>query len=332
MLHYDIIKFMKKKKLVLLVITFIFLVLVFNKIDFALLWETVRKFDLKYLAAIVVVFLSSLYVRGIRWKFLLMNDPKYSALNLAEIFTVGNMLNIFMPARAGDIYRAYYLGEEKGEKKLKIFGTIILERLFDGIAMFCILLGAILLYSDAQWILSLTLGIGAVFILGTLTFYLIFKYNKSRQVCRAIVSHIKSEKLQKLIRKLTTYMNIFIKGFSAFKRPAYMLLILALSFAAWGLEAAAACLIVNSFGLNLGILAGVFVLTLTSFSTMIPSTSVLVGPYQAAYILALGLFGIEKSQALAISAVHQIILILIFTFTGGLIMLRFNIKAQNPHQ
>ena len=27
------------------------------------------------------------------------------------------MLNIFLPARAGDFYRAYYLGDEKGEKK-----------------------------------------------------------------------------------------------------------------------------------------------------------------------------------------------------------------------
>lgn len=324
--------FMKKKQIVLLVITLIFLVLVFNKVDFALLIETVKTFELKYLTAIVAIFLASLYVRGLRWKFLLMNSPKYSALNLAEIFTVGNMLNIFMPARAGDIYRAYYLGEEKNEKKLKIFGTIILERLFDGIAMFCILLGAILLYSDAQWILNLTLGIGTIFIIGIITFYLIFKYNKSRQVCKAVVAHIKSEKLQNLIRKLTTYMNIFIKGFSAFKKPLYMLLILALSFLAWGLEAVVACLIVNSFGLNLGILAGVFVLTLTSFSTMIPSTSVLIGPYQAAYILALGLFGIEKSQTLAISTVHQIILILIFTIVGGLCILKFNIKAQNPHQ
>lgn len=323
---------MKKKQIILLVITIIFLVLVFNKVDFGMLLDTVKKFELKYLLSIVCIFLLSLYVRGIRWKFLLMNNSKYSALNLAEIFTVGNMLNIFLPARAGDIYRAYYLGDEAGEKKLKIFGTVILERLFDGIAMFCILLGAILLYSDAKWILDLTVGIGAVFIIGIVTFYLIFKYNKSRQVCKFIVSKIPAEKAQRLIRKLNTYLNIFIKGFSAFKKPWYMLFILLLSFIAWGLEAVVACLIVNSFGLNLSILAGIFVLALTSFSTMIPSTSVLVGPYQAAYILALGLFGIEKSQALAISAVHQIILILIFTIVGGFLMLKFNIKAQSSRQ
>ncbi len=318
---------MKKKQLILLVVTIIFLVLVFNKVEIDTLWETIKKFEIKSLVSIVVIFLVSLYVRGIRWKFLLMNNPKYSTLYLGEIFTVGNMLNIFLPARAGDIYRAYYLGEEKGEKKLKIFGTIILERLFDGIAMFCILLGAIVLYSNAQWILSLTLGIGAVFITGTTCFYLIFRYNKSREVSRELMKLIPSPEVQRIIKKITTYLNIFIRGFSAFDKPLYMLFILFLSFVAWGLEAVVACLIVNSFGLNLSLLAGVFVLTLTSFSTMIPSTSVLVGPYQAAYILALGLFGVDKSAALAISTVHQVILILIFTLVGGSLMLKFNIDA-----
>ena len=127
---------MKKRQIILLAITIIFLILVFNKVEFDILLETIKTFNLKHLISITLIFLASLYIRGLRWKFLLMNDKKYSALNLAEIFTVGNMLNIFLPARAGDFYRAYYLGDEKGDKKLKIFGTIILERLFDGITMF----------------------------------------------------------------------------------------------------------------------------------------------------------------------------------------------------
>lgn len=323
---------MKKKQIVLLTITIIFLVLVFSKIEFDVLIETIKNFDIKYLTSIISIFLLSLYIRGIRWKFLLMNDKKYSALNLAEIFTVGNMLNIFLPARAGDFYRAYYLGEEKRDKKLKIFGTIILERLFDGITMFLFLLGAILLYSKAQWILNLAFGIGGFFILGTIIVYLIFKHNKSREVSKFICSKINNKKITHAIKRLTTYLNIFIKGFSAFKNPIYMLVILFLSFFAWGLEAIVAHIIINSFGLNLPITAGIFIMTLTAFSTMIPSTSVLVGPYQAAYILALGLFEISKSKALAISAVHQIILVLIFTIVGGLLMLKFNIESARKEK
>lgn len=193
--------------------------------------------------------------------------------------------------------------------------------------MFLFLLLAILLYSKAQWILTLTYSIGAVFILSTLLVYIIFKYNKSREISKLICTKIHSEKICKAIKKLTTYLNIFIRGFSAFKKPAYMFFILILSFIAWGLEATVACIIINSFNLNLPLTAGLFVMTLTAFSTMIPSTSVLVGPYQAAYILALGLFEINKSQALAISAVHQIILIIIFTVMGGLLMLKFNIES-----
>lgn len=318
---------MKKRQIILLVITIIFLILVFNKVEFDILLETIKTFNLKHLISITLIFLASLYIRGLRWKFLLMNDKKYSALNLAEIFTVGNMLNIFLPARAGDFYRAYYLGDEKGDKKLKIFGTIILERLFDGITMFLFLLLAILLYSKAQWILTLTYSIGAVFILTTLLTYILFKYNKSREISKLICSKIQSEKICKTIKRLTTYLNIFIRGFSAFKKPTYMLFILILSFIAWGLEAIVACIIINSFGLTLSLTAGLFVMTLTAFSTMIPSTSVLIGPYQAAYILALSLFEINKSQALAISTVHQIILITIFTVVGGLLMLKFNIES-----
>ncbi len=322
---------MKKKKIILALITLVFLIIVFNKIDLAVLIETFKNFNLQYLLTIIATFLLSLYIRGVRWKFLLMNKAKYSTYNLAEIFTVGNMLNIFLPARAGDLYRAYYLGEEKSEKKLKIFGSIILERLFDGITMFSILLFAIFLYNDAQWILNLTLTIGAIFIGCIVGIYLIFKFNNIKVIYKTLSKHIKSAKNQYILKRICTYINIFIKGFSAFKSPNYMLLILATSFLAWGAEVLVACLIINSFNLNLPISAGFFILALTSFSTMIPSSSVLVGPYQAAYILALSLFGIEKSQALAISTVHQLILISIFTIVGGLTMLKFNIKAQNSH-
>ena len=65
-------------------------------------------------------------------------------------------------------------------------------------------------------------------------------------------------------------------------------------------------------------------MSLISFSTMIPSTSVFLGPYQYAYILALSIFGINKSTALAISTVHQGILTIILIIVGGSLLLKFN--------
>ena len=62
---------------------------------------------------------------------------------------------------------------------------------------------------------------------------------------------------------------------------------------------------------------------------MIPSTSVFLGPYQYAYILALGIYNIPKSTALAVSTVHQAVLMVILTIIGGFYLMRFNISLDD---
>ena len=147
---------MSKRKIVALLITILLLGVIFYKINWSELLQTFKSFNFKNIWLIVPLYVLTLYIRGIRWKALLLNDEKYSSLHLGEVFTVGSMLNIFLPARAGDVYRAYYLGSVKGEKKMKVFGSIILERTLDGISVFFMLLAAILLYCKQPWILHIS--------------------------------------------------------------------------------------------------------------------------------------------------------------------------------
>ena len=169
---------MSKKKIAALLITIGLLAAVFYEINWKELIDTFRDFNFKNIWLIVPMYVLTLYARGIRWKALLLNNPKYSSLHLGEVFTVGSMLNIFLPARAGDVYRAYYLGSVKGEKKMKVFGSIILERTLDGISVFLMLLLAILFYCKQDWILHIAYGIGALFFGSLVVFYIVFKFNK----------------------------------------------------------------------------------------------------------------------------------------------------------
>ncbi|MDR1327123.1 MAG: flippase-like domain-containing protein [Heliobacteriaceae bacterium] len=299
---------MKKRKILALIITLGLLGVIFHKINWADMVHTFKDFDFKHLWLIVPLYVSTLYIRGIRWKSLLLNDPKYNSLHLGEVFTVGSMLNSFLPARAGDMYRAYYLGTVKGESKMKVFGSIILERIFDGICVFFILLAAVLLYCKQQWILNLAYGVGALFIGSLAGSYVVYKFR---------------HKFQKFAHALS-----FLEGFCALDSLKYMSIAAFTSAVIWGIECYVAYLIINSFGLGLGFAAGLFVISLISFSTMIPSTSVFLGPYQYAYILALGIFHIDKSTALAVSTVHQAILMLMLTVIGGYYLLKFNISVK----
>lgn len=326
---------MSKRKITALVITIVLLGAIFYKIDWVELLQTFKDFDFKNMWLIVPLYVLTLYIRGIRWKALLLNDKKYSSLHLGEVFTVGSMLNIFLPARAGDVYRAYYLGSVKGEKKMKVFGSIILERTLDGISVFFMLLLAILLYCKQQWILHIAYGIGALFIGSLVVFYLIFKFDKIDEIC-CWCSNLTQKfpkkaaaASQKVIEKICTYTKSFMEGFVVLDYPKYWIIACLTSILVWGIEAYVAYLIVDSFGLGLGFSAGLFVLSLISFSTMIPSTSVFLGPYQVAYLMALGIFGIEKSTALAVSTVHQGILIIILTILGGYFLLKFNISMKD---
>ncbi len=326
---------MSKKKIIALFITLVLLGAIFYKIDWSELISTFKDFDFKNIWQIIIFYVLTLYIRGIRWKALLLNDKKYSSLHLGEVFTVGSMLNIFLPARAGDVYRAYYLGSVKGEKKMKVFGSIILERTLDGISVFFMLLIAILLYCKQQWILHIAYGIGALFIGSLAVFYVIFKFDKIEEICGWFSNLARrlpqkaAEPSTRAVEKVCCYTKSFMEGFTVLDYPKYWFIACVTSVLVWGIEAYVAYLIVDSFGLGLGFSAGLFVLSLISFSTMIPSTSVFLGPYQVAYLMALGIFGIEKSTALAVSTVHQGILIIILTVLGGFYLLKFNISMKD---
>lgn len=325
---------MSKKKIFALFLSLAFLGLIFYKIDWVKLFQTFKMFELKNLWKIVPIYVSTLYLRGIRWKSLLLDNPKYSAYNLGAVFTVGSMLNIFLPARAGDVYRAYYLGITKEEKKMTLFGNIILERTLDGICVFLILLWAVLQYSNTQWMMNLAYMIGAIFIGSFVIFYLIFKFNKVDFICQKLIDfckklpHIIANPCVKIIERLNGYVNSFIEGFEVLNSFKYSSEAFIMSIVIWLIECYVAFLIINSFHINLGFSAALFVISLISFSTMIPSTSVFLGPYQYAYILALGIYNVDKSTALAISTVHQGILMIILTVIGGFYLLKFNLSLK----
>lgn len=321
---------MNKRKIFALLITIFFLALIFYKIDIHNLIQTFKIFSFKNLLLIIILYMLGMYLRGFRFKAVLLDNKKFSVLELSENFIIGSFLNIFLPARGGDLYRAYKLGSDKEESKMKILGSILVERTFDGICVFCILLFAVLVYCKQQWIINLTYSVGFLFFGCLITFWMIFKFNKLDYICEFFIKLVSkssqkiNEPLVTIIKALNSHLNSFVGGFEVLNSFRYTLKAFVCTAIPWILECYIAYLIINSFNLHLGFAAALFVISLISFSTMIPSASVFIGPYQYAYILALGIFGIDKSSTLAISTVHQSILLLSQGLMCAIILLKNN--------
>ena len=101
-------------------------------IDWQSSWNDIRHADLRlYLLGIVAYYLA-FAVRALRWQLLLRNTgERCPYIPLFETLTSSFFVNCIVPAKMGDVYRAFLLRTHQGVGAMKAFGTIITERLLD---------------------------------------------------------------------------------------------------------------------------------------------------------------------------------------------------------
>jgi len=106
-------------------------------------WAAIRSANFIFLLAAFVVYYLSFAIRAARWRILLENVgftkangvelPKF--WKLTEIIYISWFVNSIVPAKLGDLYRAYLLRQESGVSATRTFGTIMAERLLDLIVL-----------------------------------------------------------------------------------------------------------------------------------------------------------------------------------------------------
>lgn len=302
-----------KSKILGLIISFIFIGLIIWNLDFKQLINTFKIFHYKVLLAFIPLYILGLYIRGFRWKYLLCGTSKLTVKEAFFSFTTGNTINSYLPARAGDFWRAYHVGKKLDESKMKMLGSIILERIIDGISVLLILTFAVLTYFKHKWVINLTYISAALFIGSLIFFFAIFKYNKTDWLFEKIAQIPMLYNFKNLIYKISGMINKFIEGFQSLNNLKCFSMAFLTSCIAWGIECLLTYILILGFGHSYGFSISLFIISFIALSTIIPSSSVFVGPYQYAYILALGIYHIPKSNALGIAFIHQITIMIIIT-------------------
>lgn len=302
-----------KEKIIGLIISLIFIVLICWNLDFKQLLATFKIFNYKVLLIFVPLYAISLYLRGIRWKYLLCDSTNLTAKESFFAFTTGNTLNSYLPARAGDFWRAYHVGKKLDESKMKMLGSIILERIIDGVSVLLILAFAVMTYFKHSWVLKITYLASFLFIGSLIFFFIIFKLNKTDCFFNKLAEIKLMKKFKPLLFKISNLINKFMEGFQALNNPKCFSIAFITSCMAWGIECLITYVLILGFGQHYGFSIAFFIISFIALSTIIPSSSVFVGPYQYAYILALGIYHIEKSYALGIAFIHQITIMITIT-------------------
>ena len=321
-----------KKRYIGGLVSLILLFLIFQKMDFREIIENLKHFNLKNLLLCVPLYFTGYILRAKRWKSLMLNLPHLRSKTLMGITFVGYAVNCFMPARAGDFYRAHLAGNTFGISRVSIVSSILLERILDGIVVFGFLLFVMMFFYHQPWLYNVAFSAGAVFF-GVFGFiYWMIKFGNIESVFKKITAFFKKYGMPiravAVMRKSTKHIVSFIDGFEVLNQPKILAASFLYTIAIWLTECVFLFIIINGFGIKLGVSVAMFLLCLTVFSSMVPSLSIHTGPYQCAFILALNAFGVTKEMAIAMAFVTQIVIISFLAITGTFYMLKYHIQVD----
>jgi uncharacterized protein (TIRG00374 family) len=132
-----------------------------------------RNANAYFILAAFIIYYFSFPIRTFRWRMLLENIgytkengiqlPKF--WKLLEIIYVSWFANVIVPAKLGDLYRAYLLRREAGLPATRTFGTVLAERLLDLIVLLLIFIPSVIISLHENLPPQLILGLKITMIL-----------------------------------------------------------------------------------------------------------------------------------------------------------------------
>ncbi len=260
------------------------------------------------------VFYVGFPLRGLRWAILIRGTGyRLRVRDSTEIIFISWLVNCLVPAKLGDVYRAYLLKINSSVSLSRTFGTVFIERILDLFAI--VVLGLIAgfvsfrgrLPTDVQVVFAIGVGVVGVLAGSLLTM---------RNFGRRIITRLP------LPQRVLELYDRFEEGvFSAVGLRALPGLVI-LTGLIWTTEAVRLLLVVGAFGfsdVHLGISGAFFVALTGSLLTAFPLTPAGIGFVEAGIVFVLTVvYGVPQTQALAITLVDRAISVLSIIVFGSL--------------
>jgi uncharacterized protein (TIRG00374 family) len=267
-------------------------------INWADAWSRIRNANLGLYLAAIVVYWGSFLVRSWRWKLLLRNaGADRPTLALLPIIVVSFFVNCVVPAKMGDIYRAYLVRLRQRVAGAKALGTIIAERLLDLVVLMLLLL-------MASTVVFYRRGAGGVLIPYVIAGVL---------VCGAGVAAIavmRAGRGQRLLRLLP---EAIFHRYESFRMGTvesfqHLPLLVPLTGLVWAMESGRLALVVLALGLG-GSLGGAQLLLITLVAALLTTVPFLpggLGLVEAGMVgVLISIGGIDHNAALSIALLDR---------------------------
>ena len=134
--------------------------------DFARTAQELRQSSPAPIVGAVVFLFLSYWIRAWRWRYLLAPIRKIPVGPLFRSTLIGFMGNYLLPFRAGEIMRAVSIGKTQEISKSAALGSIVLERVFDGVVISLTPFIVIAAVELPPWVTRVNFALLALYIIG----------------------------------------------------------------------------------------------------------------------------------------------------------------------
>ena len=271
------------------------------------------------LAAALGVTLVRLWASALRWQILLAPHRVVGVWPLFALSAIGVMANAVVPVRAGEVLRAALLGARTALPTTLCLATILIERLLDAIALGVLLFLALPFVALPFWVIRVG-GTALLLALGLLGGLLWIEQGGGNTLAGRLLDRLPMA--APVRERCRSVLRSFRAGLGVLAQAGGLLRVSLYSAAIWALGALGTYLVAKSLDLSVSIPAAVVVLVVLTIGLTVPSAPGFVGTLQFFSVVALGLFGVPRSEAFSFSVLIHATQLLPLVLLGALFFWR----------
>jgi uncharacterized protein (TIRG00374 family) len=258
--------------------------------DLGAIAAAMRAADYRYLIPCVFLLLFLHVVKTVRWGLLLRPLEKIPFGRLNAVSAVGFMALMILPFRLGEFARPVLIASPRLRTSAAL-SSIVVERAADGLFTGALLVVALLAVPDGTPRLALlrTAGYVVCAAFAAVLVFLAFAYRHRARAVRLVSAAIRPFSAR-LGDRAASMLDAFIHGLRVLPGPGSVALFFGLTAVYWLTNAWSMGLLARGFGFDFGFATSCTLLGVLVVGVMIPSGPGMVGTFQGALVLGLGIF------------------------------------------
>ncbi len=286
-----------------LILSALFLYLAFRDVNFRETEKSIASSNILYLMMAVLMCVLQFFIRAWRWRILLKPVKETGfAGRLLSVF-IGFAANCLLPARLGEIVRANSLGQVEKISKSSAFGTIVIERLFDGFSLLFILLIGLMFTTFPDEVANTSQtrhGTAIVLFISSLVLIVLIKELRAHtRFFIGLMNRMLFMVSDNLRLKLSNIIENFAKGLSPLKSSSDWLKAIMWSALLWFLSLCQIYFIEMAVGIKLPFIATFIIQSMAALGVMVPFAPGYIGTFHEFVKKGFLFYNISNEKALS---------------------------------